>query len=96
VNTGLTRYDHLVHFWCPQLGQTMAFVYCRRAQDGMPCAKVLQCFDRRFNVAAYLEENFTPGERARFLGPQPGRLDRLAKALDGARGQAKKPPTDPE
>ncbi len=71
----------MVHFWCPMLGQTLHFGYCRRCQEGLPCSRVLTCFQTHFDVASFLEAHYTPEERARFLAPPPSRLQRVAGAL---------------
>lgn len=87
----IETHDGLTHFWCPQLGQPMHFGYCRRAQEGLPCARVTTCFAGRLDLRAFLEAHYTPEERARFLAPPPSRLQRVADAL----AQATKPPAAP-
>lgn len=78
------QHDQVSHFWCPQLGQTLNFAYCRTCQDGLPCARVIQCYAPHFEVAAFLEEHYTPAERERFLAPGPGRMQTVANALAAA------------
>lgn len=83
--SGIEQYDAVEHFWCPQLGQTIKFAYCRKVQGGLPCTKVLTCFAPHFDVAAFLEEHYTPQEREQFLAPPQGRVERVLDALEKVR-----------
>lgn len=80
----ITQHDAVTHFWCPQLGQTLHFGYCRQVRDGLPCPRVVACFNPHFDVEAFLAQCYTPEQRARFLAPAPGRLERLGQALAAA------------
>lgn len=84
-----SRHDQVVHFWCPQLGQTLHFGYCRQMNQGLPCVRVAACFSPHFDVAAFLAENYTPEELVRCQSPAPGRLDRVGEALAAARNAKK-------
>jgi hypothetical protein len=81
----IDQFDQVEHFWCPQLGQTITFSYCRRVQQGLPCSRVETCFSPHFDVSAFIAEHYTPEEREVFLGPQPGRLERVLEALEKSR-----------
>ncbi|CAO0821985.1 conserved hypothetical protein [Desulfarculales bacterium] len=75
----IEAHDGVVHFfWCSMLGQAMHFGYCRRSQEGRPCARVLTYFQGRFDVQAFLEALYTHEHCARFLAPPYSRLERLA------------------
>ena len=78
----INQFDQVEHFWCPQLGQTITFSYCRQVQGGLPCSKVLTCFTPHFDVAAFIAEHYSTEERERFLAPPPSRLDRVMETLD--------------
>lgn len=82
-------HDQVGHFWCPLLGQPLHFGYCRRSQDGLPCHRIITCYEPHFAVRQFLEDHYTPEELARCLAPPPSRLDRLAQAL--AQSQGDKP-----
>ena len=83
------RFDAVQHFWCPMLGQPIGFGYCRRYQNGLPCAKILTCYQAHFDVAAYVEEQYSPKEREIFLGQPPSRMETVRQALAkaGAKGE---------
>lgn len=80
----LDSHDQVQHFWCPMLGQTMLFGYCRKMQHGLPCHRVLTCFDPHFDVRAFIEENYTPEQREQFLAQPKSRLERILDAADAA------------
>jgi hypothetical protein len=91
MSQSIEAHDNVVHFWCPMLGQTMNFGYCRRCQEGLPCSRVITCFQGHFPVQEFLEAHYSPEQRAGFLAPPPSRLQRLAGAL----AQAEKKPSTP-
>jgi hypothetical protein len=80
-------YDDVEHFWCPLLGQTIKFGYCRRYQSGLPCSRVLTCYASHFDVEAFVIEHFSQEEQGRFLGEAKGRMEVVAEALSGARDE---------
>jgi len=86
----ISQYDQVQHFWCPVLGQTITFGYCRRTAEGLPCHRVVTCFSPHFAVEAFLAEHYTPAEQERFLAPPKGRLQRVLDALAQAQAQQKK------
>lgn len=83
--SGIDQHDAVQHFWCPQLGQTINFAYCRQVQGGLPCTRVLTCFSPHFDVAAFIDEHYTPEERERFLAPAPSRVERVLDTLEKVR-----------
>ncbi|MCF8034820.1 MAG: hypothetical protein K9K66_19115 [Desulfarculaceae bacterium] len=78
----ISDFDAVEHFWCPMLGQTINFAYCRQAQEGLPCNRVLTCFAPHFDVDAFIQEHYTPEQREQFLAPPPSRMDRVMEALE--------------
>ena len=85
------EFDQVRHFWCPLLGQPINFGYCRRYQKGLPCSRLMTCYQAHFDVAAYVRDNYSPEERAAFLAQPPGRLETMAQAL--AKAEAEKDPS---
>ncbi len=78
----LDHYDQVEHFWCPLLGQTIRFGYCRKMQGGLPCHRVLTCFASHFPVAEFLAEHYNEQQRREFLAQPQSRLDRVMHTLD--------------
>ena len=65
---------------CPKLGGEVPFSYCRTLQDGMPCDRVIICWELVFDIGAYLQEHYTPMEIKSFLNPTP--KDKMTTLLD--------------
>lgn len=78
----IAKQDQMQHFWCPLLGQTMTFGYCRRMADGLPCHRVLICFESHFPVQQFLDYHFDAATQARFLAAPKGRMERVVETLD--------------
>jgi hypothetical protein len=71
--------------YCRKLGHHLGFGYCRRAEQGLPCALARDCWFERFPVAEFLEKNYTGEELARAAAPAPGKLESILAALSRAR-----------
>jgi hypothetical protein len=76
--------------YCPKLGHHLTFKYCRSMQDGLPCPKVSDCWFEKFDITAYLKENYTAEEIDRFLAPPKSKLVSLAELIQKAQQQNKK------
>jgi hypothetical protein len=84
LNQGITAFDEVQHFWCPMLGQTIRFGYCRKYQQGLPCSRVLTCYESHFDVLSFVMNHYSESQRAGFLEGAKGRMDLVAEALAGA------------
>jgi hypothetical protein len=71
--------------YCRKLGHHLAFGYCRRVNQGLPCALARDCWFERFAVEQFLEENYTGEELACASAPAPGKLATLLEAVLRAR-----------
>ena len=80
-NACLEQHDGVSHFWCPMLGQPMRFRYCRTMQGGLPCQRVLACFEPHFDVAGFIADNYTGEQREKFLTPAKSKMETVAEAL---------------
>jgi len=56
---------------CPKLGDEMTFGYCLQESGDLPCARIIQCWQAAFDVAALLKEHLTSGQWERFTWAQP-------------------------
>jgi hypothetical protein len=86
--------------YCPALGMVCEFSYCKDAGPTLepdapdaplrrlPCPRMVGCWARRMDVAAFLVENYTEDEIARVLGPRTPRVDHLYLAAERAAGKA--------
>jgi hypothetical protein len=87
MNRSLESFDGVTHFWCPILGQPINFGYCRKANEGLPCSRVLVCYESHFDVAGFLEQNYSDEQRQVFLAPPPGKIQRIKDALERSKGE---------
>ncbi len=53
-----TDYDRL-EIRCPLLGHPLQFSYCRIANLGEPCRKILDCWFERFPVEEFIKQNYS-------------------------------------
>ncbi len=81
----LDSFDGVTHFWCPILGQPINFGYCRKTNEGLPCPRVLACYESHFDVAGFLGQHFNDEQRRSFLAPAPGKLERICRGLEAAK-----------
>jgi hypothetical protein len=73
---------------CPKLGDEMTFAYCLRETGDLPCARIIQCWFRFFDVAMLLKDQLTPSEVERFTGAQPkDKLVNLLEIIEKAKGK---------
>lgn len=70
---------------CPRLGGEVTFAYCRAEQDGLPCARALVCFERKFPVEVFFRKILRDETYRRcFEEPGPSRYERFLKAVSAA------------
>jgi hypothetical protein len=67
--------------YCRKLGHHLSFRYCRRMDQGLPCATIRDCWFERLSIDEFLERHYSPGERARIDTPPVGKLDTILKLL---------------
>lgn len=70
------------------LGHLVHFRYCRTFGK-LPCRRVLQCWSRQMNVAAFLESNYSADEITGILGPPQPKLHQLLDLVQKARDEAR-------
>ncbi|NTV14821.1 MAG: hypothetical protein HGA96_12965 [Desulfobulbaceae bacterium] len=70
---------------CRKLGQLIHYGYCCRENQGLPCARTLDCWYPYFDVAAYLRGVLTPEEWAAvFATPAKPKVLSLVELLEQA------------
>ena len=72
---------------CPRLGCDIAFSYCLKERDPLPCGRILACWENRLPVATLLKGRLSEEEWNKAF--QEPLRDRLSTILDLA-GKAKK------
>lgn len=77
-----TVFDSL-EYRCPQLGGQVPFDYCRKVNDGLPCARSLICWEAAFPVGEYMKRVLSEEEwRLVFETPGKTRLEKVLLAAD--------------
>ena len=66
--TTLEEHDGLM-IYCPQLGGEVPFQYCRTVNNGLPCRRVLVCWEFRLEISRFLSEHYSPDQIERALAP---------------------------
>jgi len=83
--SAIEQHDHELHWRCPQLGGEVPFRYCRKLNEGLPCARVLSCWHTVFNVEVFLKRHYDPERLAAVWSrPQSSKLVQLADLVSQA------------
>jgi hypothetical protein len=82
---GIERYDAKERWRCPMLGGPVTFGYCRRFNEGLFCARLLECWIQQLPLVEFLKAHYAPEEiRAAFAAENKGRLARMMEAVEEA------------
>ena len=88
-NADVTQHDRRQHYRCPQLGGPVPFVHCRTAANGMPCARILACWEHVFDVAGFLAAHYDMTELAAVWNkPRKDKITSLIDLVRRARGES--------
>lgn len=82
----LEEHDELTRY-CPQLGGSVPFKYCRSMNRRLPCRRIVVCWGAAIDVVSFLQDNFTEEELQ--LGLEKDTRSRIQKIVALAE-QAKK------
>lgn len=81
----LEIHDELI-IRCPQLGGDVPFKYCRTLQNGLPCRRIIICWEFRFDIGNFLKENYSINEiREIFEAPQKSRIETIIESIEKAK-----------
>jgi len=70
---------------CPQLGHDVPFSYCRAMAEGLPCRRIVDCWQGYFDIAAYIRDHYSPEQiQAIFTPPQP-KLTSILEMIERAK-----------
>ncbi|MEA2102904.1 MAG: hypothetical protein U9P80_10105 [Thermodesulfobacteriota bacterium] len=70
---------------CPMLGHLVPFRYCRRLNEGLPCRRIVGCWQDKIDAAAFVRDNYTREEIDRFMAPAPPKLTQIVELIKQAR-----------
>jgi hypothetical protein len=81
------EHDALMHPRCPPLGGEVPFRHCRTVNLGLPCQRLLGCWQDRLDVLGFLRENYTLEELEPVFQPQKSRLEVMLEAVAKVKGE---------
>ena len=64
----LVQYDN-EEIYCRKLGHHLTFKYCRTEREGLPCAKVLDCWFENIPIEEFVRSNYSEAEIAAITAP---------------------------
>ncbi len=76
--------------YCKILGHFLTFDYCRSANKGLPCSKVLDCWFQHFPIQEYINENYSADEQTKIFKPPKTKILTLAEILEQAQQRLQK------
>ena len=77
---GRTRY-------CPRLGHTVPFGYCRKPGSERFCGNIVRCWEARLDIHGFLETHYTEEERrAAYTAPKP-KMTSLLELIEQAKAR---------
>ena len=71
--------------YCRMLGHEVPFSYCRAAQEGKPCFKILDCWFDKIEIQAYLDAHYTVDEQRTFLSKPAPKMATLIDLIEKAK-----------
>ena len=84
------QYDDKMHPRCPPLGGEVPFKHCRRLNTGLPCERMLGCWEGEIDVIDFLRENYTLEELEPIFQPSKARIDIMFETVTRVREEKKK------
>ncbi len=75
--------------YCKMLGHFLQFSYCRAANEGLPCSKILDCWFQSFPVQEFIAKSYSLEEQKKIFQPQKPKMQSLADILEQAQKRLK-------
>ena len=72
--------DKEIHWHCPKLGGEVPFRYCRTLTEGMPCARIIVCWEPFLDVRTFIETHYDLGKLQALWSEPP--KDKIVSLLD--------------
>ena len=84
----LSQHDRRMHYRCPMLGGEVPFGHCRTTAEGHPCARIVTCWERLFDVRAFLAAHYDLAElETRWAEPRQPKILTLVELVRQARAE---------
>lgn len=72
------------------LGHFLTFDYCKTANKGLPCGKVLDCWFQHFPVQEYIKEHYSIEDQKTIFDPPKPKILSLTEILEQAQQRLEK------
>lgn len=76
--------------YCKILGHFLTFDYCRSANKGLPCGKVLDCWFQQFPIQEFISSNYSKEEQQKIFEPPKSKVLSLSEILKQAQERLEK------
>ena len=83
---GIDRYDHKESY-CRKLGHILQFKYCRSAQQGIPCAKIMDCWIGKLPVRQFIMSHYQ-GQMEEIFRPPSAKISSILEIVDRVKKQS--------
>ncbi|MCX8117138.1 MAG: hypothetical protein N3G78_04295 [Desulfobacterota bacterium] len=78
-------YDDLI-IRCGQLGGEVPFKYCRVLNEGLPCRRIILCWEFRMDIGPFLSQYYTPDQLRKVLAPpSKTRVETIVELIERAK-----------
>lgn len=67
---------------CPRVGGYVNFKFCRSENSMLPCRWVIDCWQARMDIKAFLDEHFSEADRAKIFVPPRPKLESLVEMIE--------------
>jgi len=71
--------------YCPQLGHAVPFSYCRKMADGIPCRRVLDCWQGYFDATSFIRDHYSSEQIRVILTPPKPRITSILEMIERAK-----------
>ncbi len=76
--------------YCRMLGHFLSFEYCRSANKGLPCSRVLDCWFESFPIQEFINKNYSDEEQKKIFEPPKSKVLTLTEILEQAQNRLQK------
>ena len=71
--------------YCPKLGHTLTFHYCRRESILLPCSRIIDCWKEKLKIKEFLDNHFSFEDKKNIFKPAKTKILSLFELIQNAR-----------
>ena len=76
--------------YCRVLGHYIPFKYCRTQQNGIPCAKILDCFHERIPIQEFIDAHYGESEKKNIFKEPAPKIHSIIELIEKAKARSTK------